>query len=77
MVDAAGRSRVVYRQTQVYDGSRPREVVLAFRDVALGIFDPNHRIRGITVETVEGQAWSLADAGVLCPPGCPSPPEEP
>jgi hypothetical protein len=75
-VDAAGRRQEIYRQTQVYYGSRPREVALAFRDVALGVFDPNHRIRGITVETLDGQVWSLDEVGVLCPPVCPTPPDD-
>jgi hypothetical protein len=74
MADAAGRRHEIYRQTAPYKGSHPGEVVLGFRDVALAVFDPNHRIRGITVETLEGQVWSLADIGVLCPPTCPPPP---
>jgi hypothetical protein len=73
MTDAAGRSREIYRQNQIYYGSRPREVALGFRDVALAVFDPNHRIRGIMVETLDGQVWSLDDLVQLCPPNCPPP----
>jgi hypothetical protein len=76
-VDAAGRRQEIYRQTAPYQGSHPDEVVLGFRDVALAVFDPNHSIRGITVETLDGQVWSLDDAGSLCPPVCPAPPDEP
>jgi hypothetical protein len=69
--EAGGRRREIYRQTRPYHGSHPSEVVLGFRDVALVVFDPNHRIRGITVETLDGQDWLFGDAGVLCPPTCP------
>jgi hypothetical protein len=70
-VDAAGRSLEVYRQIQPYRGRHPREVALGFRDVALALFDPNHRVAGITVETLDGQVWLFADNGQLCPPNCP------
>jgi hypothetical protein len=77
VVDAAGRSREIYRQTQPFKGSHPGEVVLGFRDVALAVFDPSHRIRGITVKTVDGQTWSLDDYTSLCPPSCPDDPDPP
>jgi hypothetical protein len=77
LVDAAGRLREIYRQTQPFKGSHPSEVVLGFRDVALAVFDPSHRIRRVTVETLDGQVWSLNDIGVLCPPTCPFPPPPP
>jgi hypothetical protein len=74
VVDAEGGRREIYRQTQVYYGPHPREVVLGFRDVALAVFDPSHRIRRVTVETLDGQVWSLDGAILLCPPVCPPPP---
>lgn len=76
-VDAAGGSQEIYRQTQAYYGRRPAEVALGFRDVALAVFDPNNRIRGITVETLDGQIWSFDEAIALCPPVCPPPPPPP
>ncbi|HEX8242494.1 MAG TPA: hypothetical protein VF541_03320 [Longimicrobium sp.] len=72
VVDAAGGRREIYRQTQVYHGPHPREVVLGFRDVALAVFDPSHRIRRVTVETLDGQVWLLDDRVGICPPDCPS-----
>ena len=58
-VDAAGRSREIYRQTQPYKGADPSEGVFGFRDVALAVFDPNQHIVRITVETLTGETWSL------------------
>jgi len=75
VMDAAGRSKEIYRQTRAHHGPYPREVALAFRDVSLAVLDPNHRIRGITVETLDGQVWSFDEDGVRCPPLCPE--EEP
>ncbi len=75
VVDAAGRSKEIYRQTRVHYGPYPREVALAFRDVSLAVFDPNHRIRGITVETLDGETWSLDEEASRCPTLCPE--EEP
>jgi hypothetical protein len=71
VVDAGGRHREIYQQTGPYHGSRPREAVLGFRDVALTVFDPNHRIAGIKVKTLDGEVWSLDDLTAVCPPNCP------
>jgi hypothetical protein len=75
-VDAAGRRQEIYRQTTPYQGSHPGEVVLGFDDVALALFDPNHRIAGITAETVDGQTWSLDDRIWICTDDCPPEPPE-
>jgi hypothetical protein len=75
-VDAAGRRQEIYRQTAPYQGSHPGEVVLGFDNVALALFDPNHRVAGITVETVDRQVWSLDDRTWICTADCPPPPEE-
>ena len=72
VVGAGGERSEIYRQTRPYKGAHPSEVVLGFRDVALALFDPSHRIRGITVETLDGQAWSFDDLAAICPPSCPS-----
>jgi hypothetical protein len=70
--DAKGRSTEIYRQTAGFRGTKPKEVVLGFRDVAIAVFDPNHRIAGITAETADGETWSFAEQGVICPPACPA-----
>ncbi len=70
-VDAAGGTHDVYRQTRVFHGAYPREVAIGFDDVGIAVFDANHRIAAVTVETA-GESWSFEEDGVRCPPSCPS-----
>ena len=63
--------REIYRQSRVYFGAYPREVVLGFGDAAIALFDPRHRIAGITIRTSDAQLWSFEENGDRCPTVCP------
>ncbi|HST62869.1 MAG TPA: hypothetical protein VLK84_29450 [Longimicrobium sp.] len=70
-VDATGRTHDVYRQTRVFHGAYPREVAIGFDDVGIAVFDANHRIAAVNVETVAGESWTFDEVSVRCPVDCP------
>ena len=58
----------VYRQSKVFHGPYPQENAVSFRDAALAVFDPNHQILKVTVQTKDGEVWTFDEDGKICPP---------
>jgi propanediol dehydratase small subunit len=71
VLNARGVHEQVYRQSKVFHGAKPAELALSFRDAALAVFDPQHQILKVTVQTKDGEVWSWDEEGQICPPVCP------
>ena len=68
--NAQGGRKEIYRQTRVFHGAKPAELALTFRDAALAVFDPQHQILKVTVQTKGGELWAWDEDGAVCPPIC-------